>query len=264
MRSVCAFLLSGIFILNTQPIYAQQPSPSAPNPSVLLQQSLAAALGSQTITDVTLSGTVQYIAGSYDESGTAVLKTVATGASSVSLTLPSGQRSEIQNCSGTPPVGVWSGPDGVSHAIAYHNLLICPAWFFPAFTIAHGLSSSSYAATYVGPETHNGQAVQHVSFSQASLLAAAPGAPSSAHLTQVDLFLDSTTLLPAAIDFKIHPDNNVLVDIPIEVRFSDYRAVNGAQVPFHIQKYLNNSLTIDFQPTSVTFNSGLTASSFSL
>ncbi len=40
--------------------------------------------------------------------------------------------------------------------------------------------------------------------------------------------------------------------------------LNGAQVPFHVQKFLNNSLLLDFQADSVTFNTGLTASSFSL
>ncbi len=76
-----------------------------------------------------------------------------------------------------------------------------------------------------------------------------PGAPTFAHLTQVDFFLDSTTLLPAAITFNIHPDNNALLDLPVEIRFSDYRvvspsgvvaglqtgAVSSPQIPFHIQ-----------------------------
>jgi hypothetical protein len=163
-----------------------------------------------------------------------------------------------------PPTGAWSGPDGVLHAIAFHNLLTGPAWFFPAFTIAQGLSASGYVATYVGSETHNGQAVQHVSLSQPSLFPGGPGALSSAHLTQVNLFFDSTTLLPSAVAFNIHPDNNALLDIPVEIRFSTYTTVNGVQVPFHIQKYLNNTLLLDFQVNSVTFNSGLTASSFSL
>jgi len=229
-----------------------------------LAGSLAALSGTASITDVTLSGTARRIAGSDDESGTAVLKAIAAGASRMDLSLPSGPRSEILNTSLTSPAGTWSGPDAISHPIAYHNLFTNPVWFFPTFTIAQGLSSSGYVATYVGQETLDGQAVQHVSLSQPSLLPNVHGGPSSAHLTQVDLLLDATTHLPAAIAFNTHPDNNELFDIPVEVRFSDYRPVNGAQVPFHVQKYLNNSLILDFQATSVTLNSGLTAKSFYL
>jgi len=42
-------------------------------------------------------------------------------------------------------------------------------------------------------------------------------------LSQTDLYLDSTTLLPAAMTFNIHPDDNALLDIPIEIHFSEYR-----------------------------------------
>jgi hypothetical protein len=257
-----ALSFSFVFILSIS-LAAQQTATSNPQALNFLQRSLGALAGGQTLTDVTLSGTARRIAGSDDESGTAVLKVLAAGASRVDLSLPSGHRSEILNTSVAPVAGSWSGPDGVSHSIAFHNLLTGSAWFFPAFTISKGLSASGYVATYVASETHNGQAVQHVSLSQPSLLPNVPGAISSAHLTQVDLFLDSTTLLPAAIAFNIHPDNNQLLDIPIEIRFSSYQAVNGVQVPFHVQKYLNNGLILDFQATSVTLNSGLSASAFS-
>jgi hypothetical protein len=243
---------------------APQATTSAPQATALLQQALAALSGRHPISDVTLTGTAQYIAGSDEESGTAVLKAVSAGASSVSLNLSSGNRSEIQNCSTMPPAGAWSGPDGVSHTIAYHNLLTGPAWFFPAFNIAQGLSGSGYVTTYIGPETRNGQAVQHVSFSQPSLFPSVSGGPSSAHLTQIDLFLDATTFLPSAVAFNIHPDNNALLDIPVEVTFSSYTGVSGAQVPFHIQKYINNSLALDLQFNSALLNSGLSPSIFTV
>ncbi len=229
----------------------------------LLQQSLNALSGGQTLTDVILSGTARRIAGSDDESGTGVLKALASGAGRTDLTLSSGQHTEVSDLS-TTPAGAWSGPDRVSHPMAFHNLVSEPAWFFPAFAIARRLSASEYVATYIGHETHNGQAVEHVSVSQTSPFPTPSGGIAFEHLTQVDFFLDTATYLPGAISFNIHPDNNALLDIPVEVRFSDYRLVNGAQVPFHVQKHLNNSLLLDFQANSATFNTGLTASSFSL
>lgn len=236
------------------------PSTSSSQATTLLAQSAAALAGRVTLSDVTLSGTARRIAGSDDDTGTATFRALASGASRVDLTLSSGQRSEVENLTGTTPAGSWSGPDGVSHSIAFHNLLSEPAWFFPAFAIVRRLSKTS--AAYVGQETHNGQAVQHLSVSQTPAFTDPPGAPTFEHLSQMDLFLDSTTFLPAAIAFNIHPDNNELLDIPIEIRFSDYRAVSGAHVPFHIQKYLNNTLLLDFQADSVTLNSGLSATNF--
>src|SRR6267142_2695941 len=207
---------------------SQQVNPvasSSTQATTLLSQSLAALTGQSVPSDVTLSGTARRIAGSDDDTGTAVFKAIASGAGRTDLSLSSGQRSEVCDLSATTPAGTWSGPDGISHPVVFHNLLAEPAWFFPVFAIARRLSGSGYVATYIGHETHNGQAVEHISVSQTAPAPNTPGMPSFEHLTQTDFFLDSTTLLPAAISFNIHPDNNVLLDLPVEVQFSDYRAV---------------------------------------
>jgi hypothetical protein len=246
---------------------AQQPLPPAASSSsqatTLLAQSLAAQTGQVALTDVTLSGTARRIAGSDDDTGTAVFKALASGAGRTDLSLSSGERSEVSDLSSTTPAGAWSGPDRVSHPIAFHNLTTEPAWSFPAFAIARRLSASGYVITYIGHETHEGQAVEHISASQPSPSPTPPGGVSFEHLTQIDFFLDSSTLLPVVISFNTHPDNNASLDIPVEVRFSDYRPVNGAQVPFHLQKYLNNTLILDFQVQTVAVNTGLAASTFS-
>ena len=260
-RLVLSFILSTFVLI---PCVAQQPSAPDPRATALLQRASAALSGGKPLSDATLSGTARRIAGSDDDSGTAVFKALASGAGRADLTLSSGQHSEVHDLSVTEPAGAWSGPDRVSHPMAFHNLISEPVWFFPAFAIARRLSASGYVTTYVGHETHNGQAVEHVSVSRTPSFPTPPSGVSQEHLTQVDFFLDASTLLPEAISFNIHPDNNALMDIPVEVRFSDYRIVNRAQVPFHVQKYLNNSLILDFQADSVTLDSGLSARSFSL
>jgi hypothetical protein len=228
-----------------------------------LQQSLAVLVGNASLTDVTLSGSVRRIVGSDDESGTATLKALSSGDARSDLSLSSGALSEVYNFSSSEPAGAWSGPDGTSHSIVYHNLLSEPAWFFPAFAISRRLSSA-YTVTDLGPATYDGHQVEHISVSQNSSIAAPAGAPSFRHLTQIDFFLDSATALPAAIIFDTHPDNNALLDIAVEIRFSDYRSVSGAQVPFHIQKFLNNTLLLDFQVQNAVINSGLSASEFTI
>jgi hypothetical protein len=257
------FSLSIVFFLSLS-LAAQQTATTSPQALLFLQRSISALGGVQTLSDVTLSGTARRIAGSDDESGTAVFKALASGAGRTDFSLSSGQRSEVSDLSAATPAGTWSGPDRISHPIAFHNLLSEPAWFFPAFAIARRLSGSGYVTTYVGHETHNGQAVEHVSVTQTSSSRSVSGALLLQRLSQIDFFLDSTTLLPSAIALNIHPDDNALLDIPTEIRFSDYRTVSGATVPFHIQKYLNNGLVLDFQAGSITLNSGLLASQFTV
>ncbi len=263
-----AQLLTSLSFFPATFVAAQQLPPPAkasdPSATALLSKSLAALTGNASVSDVTLSGTARRVAGSDDETGTGIFKALASGAGRSDLSLSLGQRSEVVNFTGTNPTGAWSGPDRISHAMSYHNLLTEPAWFFPAFAIARRLSNSAYVATYVGHESHNGQAVEHVSVSQTPPSPDDPPTVSFEHLSQVDFYLDSSTLLPAAVAFSIHPDNNALLDLPIEIRFSDYRATGGSQIPFHVQKFLNNSLLLDFQAQSATINSGLSTTDFNL
>lgn len=257
-RAPLALFLSLILTASATP---QQVS-SDPQALTLASNAYAVLTGSLAVTDATFTGTARRIAGSDDETGTVTLKAIATGASRMDLSLPSGQRSEVWNASGTLPVGIWSGPDGISHSIAQHNLMTEPAWFFSTFAIARALSTG-YVAKYIGHETWNSVAVEHITLYQQSSTPAKTAALLK-HLSQMDIYLDFSTLLPLAMTFNIHPDNDAGLDIPAEIRFSDYRAVNGTQVAFHVQKYLNNGLVLDLQFQSVTLNAGLSASIFSV
>jgi hypothetical protein len=261
MRVTRPVILLSVFAFALVSSRAQQsPGVSSPQVIQLLQRALKALTNGTSLQDITLTGTARRIAGSDDETGQATLSATA-GGSRIDLNLSSGPRTEIYNGSGGSPAGTWSGPDGVAHAISFHNLLTDPAWFFPAFPITHG-ASPAYVATYVGHETRDGQAVEHLTISQVSAAQSPAGVPTMSNLSQMDFFLDSTTFLPLAVTFNTHPDNNAVLDIPIEIRFSDYRVVNGVQIPFHVQKFLNNGLILDLQFSSAALNSGLTASQF--
>ena len=240
---------------------AQQAPASAPQAIALLQQSLTALTGGRPLTDVTLSGTAERIAGSDDESGTVIVKALVGTGIRLDLSLPSGPRTEIRNASSDPIVGSWSDPDGSVHSESYHNLLTDPAWI-PAFTIAGLLGAQTPSIADVGPETRDGKPVVHIIASHQPAGFSASAAVLMQHLTQTDVFLDPGTYLPTAIAFNIHPDDNANLDIPVEIRYSDYRPVNGAQVPFHVQKFINNSLYLDLQFDSVVLNSGLPPADF--
>jgi hypothetical protein len=263
------FSLFTAFILSFPNVAPSQqattsPSASSTQANALLTQSLTAQTGTATLSDVTLSGTARRIAGSDDETGSATLKAIAGDAGRMDLSLPSGPRSEILNSTTAPPTGSWSGPDGVSHPMADHNLLTDSAWFFPAFTVGRLLASGNSVVSYIGQETKNGHSVYHISAFQQFPQMSAKTASLAQHLTQTEIFLDASTLLPLAFDFNTHPDDNAGLDMPVELLFSDYRIVNGAQIPFHVQKFLNSTLMLDLQFQTATLNSGLSASSFSL
>jgi hypothetical protein len=272
-----------LFILAANLLPAQTPSP-APSPqstdpqaAALLVRSAAALRGNAPLSDVTLTGSARRIVGSDDESGQVVVKARAAGQSRLDLNLPSGKHSESRDVSPAVgagfspssssstaiPSGQWSGPDGTPHDIAFHNLVAEPAWHSPAILLAQLQAKPNLVITNLGLETRNGAAVQHLSIAQAATDTSDTDRLMQ-HLTQLDLYLDPTTLLPASITFNIHPDNNALLDIPAEVRFSGYRTMNGAQIPFHIEKFLNNTLILDLQFANATLNSGLSASDFSL
>lgn len=247
------FLL--ILFFFSGPLVAQQATGDT-QALTLASGAYAALAGPTVISDVTLSGTAERIAGSDDETGTVSLQALAAGASRMSLSLSSGPRIEVQNLAGTAPVGSWSGPDGVSHAIAQHNLMTDPSWFFPALALSRMLSTPGYMVKYVGQETWNSTSVQHISFYQQNSDALLQ------QLTQMDFYLDSTTLLPVAATYNIHPDNDAGLDIPVTIQFSGYAANSGVQVPLHVQKYINNNLALDLQLQAARFNTGLSASAF--
>jgi hypothetical protein len=266
MRFARAYILAFSSLLLAVPGRSQQTSTTAPQSSpqavTLLQQSLAAFTGGHPLTDVTLTGTARRIAGSDDETGTATYQAVP-GTNRLDLSLSGGARSEIANLTADPPVGSWSGPDGVSHTIAFHNLQSRSS-IFPAFVLANLSASPNLVLTLVGQENKAEHSVYHLSASQQFPQMSAKRAVLAQHLTQMDVFLDASTLLPVALDFNTHPDDDAGRDIPIELLFSDYRTISGVQIPFRVQKFLNNGLTLDLQFQNAAINSGLLASQFTV
>jgi hypothetical protein len=272
-RSAVSVFLSCFLSLS---LAAQQSAPAQQSNIVqqgplLLHRALAAMTGGGALRDVVITGTARRIAGSDDESGTATLKALPTGESRIDLSFPSGARTEVRANSDAGPAGHWSGPDGTPHSISQHNMFAGNFWFFSPFTLAEAVSTQDSVVSYVGHDTFDDSPVEHLSISRAFTSLSSDSVAMFQHLSQMELYLDSTTLLPRALAFNIHPDNNALLDIPVIVRYSDYRPVapasspaSSSQIAFHIQKFLNNTLVLDLQFQSANFNTGLSATDFNL
>jgi hypothetical protein len=253
------------------PATARQASTGAtqnPTAVALATNSIAVLSGSVQVADITLTGTATRIAGSDVGTGTVTLKALGTLDSRIDLSLSSGTRSEVRNASNGAPQGSWLAPSGSVNSMAMHNCFTDAAWFFPALTVLSQTSNPNLSITYVGLETKNGVSVQHLNFASVSAVqpTASAGlrgpAASLATLSSTDVYLDSASLLPVALAFNTHPDNDALTNIPVEVDFSNYQAVNGVQIPFRIQKFLNASLFLDLTIQTASLNSGLTDSAF--
>jgi hypothetical protein len=261
-RIYLALFTSFFLILQSSPGTQQAPGASvtATQAATLLTQAAKALTGSAVVTDVTLTGTAEWFAGSDDETGNAIYRGIA-GSYRLDMTFRNGTRSEMVSPVSGVPTGSWIGLDGTSNPIANHNLMADSGWF-PIFTLGNGLSSANTVSTYVGQETRNGVPLLHISSSQVFPNLSGSAASLMQHLTQVDIYLDPSTLLPNVYVYNSHPDNNALLDIPTEIRYSDYQTISGTQIPLHVQKFVNGSLSLDLQFQNAVFNSGLATSLF--
>jgi hypothetical protein len=246
---------------------AQQSSANTSQAMPMLQHSLLLLTAGNSVNDVVLTGTARRVAGSDDETGTVVLKALATGEARMDLSLPSGPLTEVWMNSGNLEgnlSGQWSGPDGVAHPMALYNLMTDSSWFFPAMTLTKWISIPGYGASDVGQETRNGETVEHITVSLSATALSPEMSSTFQYLSKTEIYLDSASGLPVALAFAAHPDNNGLLDIPVEIRLSDYRVEGGVQIPFHMQKYVNNCLLLDIQVESASINSGLTMGAFTI
>ena len=230
----------------------------------LANQALSALVGQTTITDATVQGSASYIAGSDQETGTATLLARTGYEASITLSLSGGQRSEVWNGSNQPPQGKWSGTDATWHTMPLHGCWTDPTWFFPALTLQSALNDPQISFSYIGQDTKQGVAVQHIQISRVVSGQTSKATSLIQHLSQVDFYLDSITYLPVAIDFNAHPDTDAGVDLAVGVQFTGWHSVNGIQVPSRIQKFLQGSLTLDLSALTVAVNTGIPQTDFAI
>jgi hypothetical protein len=238
----------------------------------LIPKALAALNGTSTVTDVTLTGTATRTVGPDSETGTITMKAMGAWNSRVDLVTGAGTWTEVH--SAVPPAapsGYEVGPDGTTHQIVGHNMHTDAVWFFPAFSSLIKTTNPQLVVTDVGLEDKDGVNLEHLHFiSQFPPLPEAVKAklpkgytPDPIEpLTAVEIYLDPSTDLPAVVSFNTHPDRSFLVNIPVEVHFSNYQSVSGVQIPFHVQKFLNGTLLYDVTIQSAVVNSGLKAADF--
>ena len=145
-----------------------------------------------------------------------------------------------------------------------HNCWTDPTWFFPALTLQSALSDPQISLTYVGQGSKAGVTAQQIQISRIVPGQAAVSTSLIQRLSQVDIYLDAATNLPVAIDFNIHPDGDLGVNLPVEIQYSGWHANAGIQVPTQIQRFLQDSLTLSLTTITISVNTGLPQSDFTI
>jgi hypothetical protein len=255
LQSLLFVLINSVFVLS------QSQPPSDPQAVALASQSIAGLTGGNAVNDVTLAGSVIWSAGTTPETGVVTLLASGTGESRMNLSLPSGIRAEIRDASAGVPQGEWIAQDGSSGLFAQQNCATDAVWFFPALgSLAAG---PNVVLTYVGLETRNGVALQHI---QSYIYQPNPSgvSPSSQQLSTIDFYLDATTLLPVTMTYSAHPDTSANANLEVEVDFSNYQPLNGFLVPTRVQRYLQGNLQVDITLSTGAFNTGLALSDFTI
>jgi len=237
---------------------AQNPPASDPQALSFAAQSIAALTGGTSISDVTLTGSVTW---NGNDNGNATLMALGTGESRMDLALGSGTRSEIRDAQTGTQLGKWINPDSSFGPYASHNSWTDAVWFFPALgSLATG---PNIVLSYIGQETRNGAAVQHLQSYVYQANWPAGVTPSPQQLSTMDFYLDGSSLLPVAVKFNTHPDDDASTNLAFEVDYTNYQSFSGVVVPMHIQRFQQGSLMVDLVLSSASFNSGLSLSNFS-
>ena len=140
-----------------------------------------------------------------------------------------------------------AGEGGASRPRALHNLLGEWAWFFPALLSTSQPASPAFCFDDLGAGSFEGEPALHLAISRLRMPSGVAMPAWLAPSSRADLYLDPQTLLPRALVFVQHPDSDMEVAIPVEVRYSDYRVVQGVQLPFHIERFYNGvrQVTLD-------------------
>ena len=239
--------------------FAQNQPPSDPQAVSYAAKSIAALTGGTGINDATLTGSVTWAG---NDTGTATLMALGTGESRMDLVLGSGTRTEIRDAQTGTQLGKWINPDSSSGSYAPQNCWTDAAWFFPVLgSLAAG---PNVVLSYIGQETRNGAAVQHIQSYVYQANWPSGVSPSPMQLSTIDFYLDASTLLPVAEIFNSHPDSDASTNLTFEVDFTNYQSVSGEMVPMRIQRFQQGSMLIDFVLSGTSFNSGLSLSNFSI
>jgi hypothetical protein len=265
------FLLVSVAVWAQQPGTSQQgttptPAPQDPEAVSVLTQALALAGGTaaiEAIADYTATGNITCDANPAAQGSVTVL---ALGVEQVRLdaNLPRGVRSFSISAGQTttktedgrlnrypPPYALPS-----SEAQTYQPPMFPGGFVLPYAQLAIVLGHPRFNIAYKGVVQLDGKSVYDI-----QALRVMPGQTRPDSMTEyhvMDVFVDVATLQ------LVMSQDNVPNHIVHQIRYSDYRPVNGVLVPYSIDEQLGGQRTRDIQLIQVSLNTGLQNSAFAI
>jgi hypothetical protein len=253
---IVSLICLGFTVILSVAVVAQQTPTQQTNATALIGQMSSAFSGGQVIQQITLSGNATWHAGSLEDSGPVTLTALPTGEFQLNLQLSRGQRLETRTGTGTSATCNWTGSDGKAHAIDLGNCWKPAIWFLPSISLQSTMLSSSLVAEDLGQEPigSDSTSYRHLKAQLQTIGLPTETIANMAKRSVTDIGLDPTTMLPAVLAYKVHPDNGASIPISVEAHYSNYQDVNGVKIPFLIQRYVNNSLQLEISLTSAQVN----------
>ena len=199
-------------------VFAQQTPPQQTNATGLIGQISNAFSAGQLIHQITLSGNAIWHAGGQDDSGPVTLTATMTGEFQLNLQLSRGQRLETRTGTGTSATCNWTGSDGKAHTIDLGNCWKPAIWFLPSISLQSSMLSSSLVAEDLGQEPigSDSTSYRHLKAQLRTIGLPTEMIANMAKRSVTDIGLDPTTMLPAVLAYKVHPDNGASIPISVE------------------------------------------------
>ena len=203
-----------------------------------------------------MSGTSKWAAGGKQDSGNLTLRVTSSGAveedwalSTLRSTFKLGGFGEARTCQST-------NAEGVAKTLSNQSCIRPVPWFAP--WLAYKMSSDGNS-TPIEKTTAEDQTAgfKRWGFSAPVVVSAKAKSKTSILIppsSEVQILYDPKTSLPARLEFSDYPTSDPARKIDVYVLFSDYRLEQGMMLPHRIQRYVQRTLQLDFEITSVKTN----------
>ena len=260
MRVSRFFLATLLILASSVDLSSQQTNTAAPQDAQaisVLKQSLT-TMGTIVPADSTATGSVTITAGSDIEQGSITIQTRGSTQTLEQLATTSGTKKLVYSN------GLANDTDHAGTKTLYSAELAATGQsaLFPLPFLAAILSSADSAYQYVGLENVAGTDCHHIRIwrtfsSQANADYLAP-------FSIRDIWIDSSTNLPNKLAYSVRAASGAEPSTSVEIAYSKFQLTGGVQYPFGISKSINGTPWVTISISSVSFNTGLADSNFSL
>jgi len=212
-------------------------------------------MGGTVPSDSAASGNVVIVAGSLTSSGTAHILTRGTNQTSIQFQTTNVNWSLIYSNGEANRVDA-TGTKVLPLELAASSQSL----YFPFPFLSGLLNNPDIYLQYIGQESVDSAQANHVRVQ--NTFASSPSLQFLSDFTTADIWLDASTTLPVRISLTRRNGGGSSPKIAISLSFSNYKTIADVLYPFSIQEFLSGTLWATTSIQSVSFNNGLTDSSF--